>query len=193
MQTHRLNWQNIHQFGGLWLEHHRLRYENFVARQGWDIPNFDRLEWDQYDTPRAQYIIVEHNHTCAAACRLVSTEHPYMIEEVFSHLLPYDLPKTDRVWEATRFVVDADLSPDLRAMALQQLIIGVQQFGLDYQLDRFLGLMPIPIFKMALMRNGVEVDIHTDTAALIDGKRTATGDIYISQATIDRLQGRLAA
>jgi|GEM_PF-4883451 len=192
MRAHLVNWQNIHKKGDLWIKHHQLRYDAFVDRQHWTVPSHEKLEWDQYDTPRAQYVLIEHNNACVAACRLISTIYPYMIEEVFPNFLPYEVPKTESVWETTRFVVDASLTPDLRRVALGELIIAVQQFGLDHNLDRFVAVMAVPMFKRALVRNGVDLDIHVDRACLIDNKNTTAADVYISQATIDYIRENIS-
>ena len=193
MQSHIINWVNIHLKGDLWAQHHRLRYQSFVDRQGWNVPNHIQMEWDQYDNPRATYILIEENGQCLACCRLVSSTHPYMIEEIFPDLLPYAPPKVNHIWEASRIAVAQHIPANQRQTALQGLIIAIQQFGLDNGIDKYLGLMPMAIFKRTLIRNGVRVDIHKDHAKDIDGKLTAIADIYVDQVTIDFLRNKVAA
>lgn len=187
MDAHVITWSNAHQFGDLWAQSHRLRHEAFIARQGWDVPAYAGMEWDQYDNPRASYIVIADEGRCVGVCRLVQTIHPYMIEEVFSGNLPYPAPKRPDVWEATRFTVAADLPPDRRDQALKRLIVGVQRFGIDHQVDHFLGLMPVAIWRRTLERNHVQLDIHTATATRIDGVMTATAEIAVDHATIQAL------
>ncbi len=193
MKTDILSWSNLHLKGDLWIQHHGLRYQSFVDRQGWEVPSHDQLEWDQYDNPRAIYILISEQGRCLACCRLISTIHPYMIEEVFPDFLPYAPPKKPNVWEASRIAVDSSLTAVKRNQALQELILAIQQFGIDQGIDKYLGLMPIAIFKKTLIRNGVRVRIHEAQAKAIDGKKTAVADIFVDQKTIDYLSGHKAA
>jgi N-acyl-L-homoserine lactone synthetase len=193
MRAVQITWATIHQHGDLWLQSHQLRHEAFVERLNYQVPSHDGLEWDQYDTPRATYIVIEDGGRCAAVCRLVPTTAPYMLEELFPELLPYAPPKRPDVWEASRIAVASHLPAARRDLALKALIVGVQRFGLDHDLSHYLGLMPVPIFKRTLIRHGVEVRIMSDHARAIDGIVTAAGEIGVHAATIERLAPVLAA
>nr|ABD97989.1 autoinducer synthase AlpI [Azospirillum lipoferum] len=174
------------------IQSHQLRHQAFVDRLRYAVPSHDGLEWDQYDTPRASYIVVEHDGRCAAVCRLVPTTAPYMLEELFPQLLPYAPPKSADIWEATRIAVDAALPAPARDAALRALIVGVQRFGLENGIRHFLGLMPVAIFKRTLVRNGVTVRILDAAAQPIDGIATAAGEILVDPATVERLAPSMA-
>lgn len=193
MQTHVITWKTIPNHSRLWVQSHELRHAAFVARLGYDVPSHDGMEWDQYDTPRAAYIVVEHRGVCAGVCRLVPTTAPYMIKEIFPSLLPYQPPEDERVWEASRIAVDTRLPGPEREQALKSLIVGVQRFGLDHGLTHFLGLMPVAIFRRTLVRHGVRVNIMAGAAQAVDGIPTATGEIIVDQGTVDRLMPVLAS
>lgn len=193
METVVITWKTIPAYSELWLQSHQLRHAAFVGRLGYDVPSHDGIEWDQYDTPRAAYIVVADQGQCVGVCRLVPTVAPYMIEEIFPQLLPYDPPKTADVWEASRIAVDAAAPVATRDAALKALIVGVQRFGLAHGVRHFLGLMPVAIFKRTLIRHGVGVNILTSTAQAIDGITTTTGEILVDAATIERLAPTLAA
>lgn len=192
MNTVVITWKTIHKHGELWMQSHQLRHAAFVDRLQYNVPSHDGLEWDQYDTPRARYIVIEHAGRCAAVCRLVPTTAPYMLEELFPQLLPYAAPKAADVWEATRIAVDSALPPAERDAALKALIVGVQRFGLEHGIRHFLGLMPVAIFRRTLIRHGVAVNILVDTAQPIDGVPTAAGEILVDAATVARLAPTLA-
>ncbi|MGY0794324.1 acyl-homoserine-lactone synthase [Azospirillum argentinense] len=187
METFTICWATVATHGDLWVQSHRLRHQAFIARLAYDVPSADGLEYDQFDTPSARYIVVAHQGCCVGVCRLVPSLSPYMLETVFPQLLPYDPPKRPDVWEASRITIDAMLPAAEREAALKALIVGVQQFGLDHGVKHFLGLMPVPIFKRTLMRNGVAVNILTERAQAIDGVTTAAGEILVDRATIERL------
>ena len=192
MNTLVISWKSIPKHADLWLQSHQLRCRAFVDRLGYDVPSHDGIEWDQFDTPRASYIVIEQDGRCAAVCRLVPTEAPYMLKDVFPELLPYAPPARPDVWEASRIAVDAALPAAQRDAALKALIVGVQRFGLEHGIQHFLGLMPVPIFKRTLMRHGVRVNILTETAQAIDGITTAAGEILVDPATVERLAPTLA-
>ena len=52
-----LNWESAHLHGRAWISHHRLRYRIFVERRGWRLSAHHGLEWDEYDNPRATYVL----------------------------------------------------------------------------------------------------------------------------------------
>lgn len=192
MNTHVIRWKTIPAHSELWLQSHQLRHQAFVSRLGYDVPSHDGLEWDQFDTPRASYIVIEHDGRCAAVCRLVPTTSPYMLRDVFPELLPYDPPAAPDIWEASRIAVDAALPAATRDAALKTLIVGVQRFGLEHGIRHFLGLMPVAIFRRTLIRHGVGVNILTGAARPIDGIATAAGEILVDPATVERLVPALA-
>jgi len=192
MNTLVITWKTIPKHGELWLQSHQLRHQAFVDRLGYDVPSHDGLEWDQFDTPRAAYIVVEDGGRCAAVCRLVPTCAPYMLETVFPELLPYAPPKQADVWEASRIAVDATLPALARDSALKALIVGVQRFGLEHGIRHYLGLMPVPIFRRTLMRHGVRVNILVERTQAIDGIMTAAGEILVDAATVEHLAPTLA-
>lgn len=187
MQTFTITWKNAHRHGELWLQSHQLRHAAFIDRLNYAVWAHDGLEWDQFDTPFAHYIVVEHGGACAAVCRLVPTTAPYMLRDVFPQFLPYEPPQQPDIWEASRIAVDQTLPAATREAALKALIVGVQRAGLDRGVRHFLGLMPVPIFKRTLIRHGVEVKILSERVADVDKRATAAGEILVSQSTIDRL------
>lgn len=192
MQIRVITWKTIPAYSGLWLQSHELRHQAFVDRLGYDVPSHDGLEWDQFDTPRASYIVIEAGGRCVGVCRLVPTTSPYMLKDIFPTLLPYAPPEQADVWEATRITVDATLHAAARDAALKALIVGVQRFGLEHGIRHFLGLMPIPIFRRTLIKHGVNVNILVASAKKIDGITTAAGEILVEAATVERLAPILA-
>ncbi len=52
-----LSWETAHLHGETWISHHRLRHRLFVERQGWEIPTYRGMEYDEFDTPAAQYLL----------------------------------------------------------------------------------------------------------------------------------------
>ena len=90
-------------------EQHRLRHECIVQRQSWNVPTIRNMEYDQYDNPAASYLVWRDNTGKArGSSRLYPTDRPYMVQEVFPQLVSnISMPKSQRIWEGTRFCVDS--------------------------------------------------------------------------------------
>jgi acyl homoserine lactone synthase len=90
---------------------HRLRYEVFHDRLGWDVqPSADRLEIDVFDSlDRVHYIVAKSPHGHIDACwRLLPSLGPYMLKDIFSNLLHGQVaPAASDVWELSRFAISA--------------------------------------------------------------------------------------
>lgn len=192
MQTAVITWRNIHEYGDLWLQHHQLRYREFITRQHWHVPHHEDLEWDAYDTPRAFYVLVVDDGKVVATTRLISTEQPYMLADLWPELLNNQLPHDPYIWEASRFAVDHRLPAPKRQAALRSLILAVQLFGSQRNIKNYLGVMPIWIYERVLRRNHCLVDVIGDGVE-INGVRTAAAKIWVNQATVDKLSGRVGA
>lgn len=112
----------MHLHGAAFYDFLRLRKRFFIDSLGWTIPTDGIVEMDQYDTPLAQYSLVEDGGKIigGARCQPVdSTWGPYscMIKDAARGLLediPSDLFKpnmsTPTNWEGTRLVVSDDVT-----------------------------------------------------------------------------------
>src|SRR4029450_11532791 len=52
-----VDWETAHLYGRAWISHHQLRYRVFAERRHWDVPSHNDLEYDQFDTPAAKYLV----------------------------------------------------------------------------------------------------------------------------------------
>jgi N-acyl-L-homoserine lactone synthetase len=158
MRTIALTWETAHQHGQAWISHHRLRYRMFVERQRWNVPSYRQLEYDQFDTPAATYILVvdDQNRTLGTT-RLIPTTRPYMVETLWPDLVDTALPHLPSIWEASRFGCDRDLDALNRRQVIAYLIQSCQEFGLLNDIKRYLGVMPTWIFKHVIAAHGCPV------------------------------------
>lgn len=186
-----VTWETAHLHGETWISHHRLRYRLFVERQGWEIPTYNNMEYDQFDTPAAVYLIWHDDQQQArAVTRLVSTERPYMIQELWPELAGHEpLPSAPDVWEASRFGVDRDLDPKVRNRALGELIVGCLEYGLLHDIKYYLCVMPVWILKGILMRSGVALDF-LDKPVHMDGHDIAAARITITPKVLAEARRR---
>ncbi|NPV20063.1 acyl-homoserine-lactone synthase [Bradyrhizobium aeschynomenes] len=158
MRTLSIRWDNIHRHGEAWISHHRLRYRMFVERQGWSVPHYRCMEYDEFDTPAATYILVVDEHDQAlGTARLIPTTRPYMVKSLWPDLVEGSLPHSDEVWEASRFGCDRALSAGGRRRVIGQLIQACQEFGLANGISSYLGVMPSWIFKNVIAAHGCPV------------------------------------
>jgi acyl homoserine lactone synthase len=155
-----LNWETAHLHGERWISHHRLRYQLFVERQGWDIPSYRGMEHDEFDTPAAQYLLWldDQDHTRGVA-RLLPTTRPYMVMKLWPDLIPGELPESDRVWEATRFGVDHKLHAATRRRAIPEFLCAMQEFGIAHGIRRYLVVMSKRLLKCVVVRAGWPVTV----------------------------------
>lgn len=120
------------------LEMHRHRKEVFIDEMGWELFSHDGYEIDGYDTPHAIYLI-----TCAqsfspvfASARLLPTTGPHLLGDVFGHLCEGGPPRSDRIWEASRFC-PAPQTPkgEPRRALLGGVIAGILETGLLFGVE----------------------------------------------------------
>lgn len=81
------------------------RHQVFVERLGWQLPTDGQRETDDYDRPDTIYVVAENAAGDISGCaRLIPTDKPYMLADVFPHLLNgTQLPRSPEVWELSRF------------------------------------------------------------------------------------------
>lgn len=99
------------------------RYKVFVKHLGWELPQCDDgTERDQFDTANTVYAWVRDaaGHVCGCA-RLLPTTGPYLLEQVFPHLLDgAPAPHSPRVWELSRYTTELVRGEDDCAAAAQE-------------------------------------------------------------------------
>jgi acyl homoserine lactone synthase len=184
-----ITWETAHLYGDAWASHHRLRYKLFVERQQWDVPNFNQLEYDQYDTPAAVYLLWRDNGgSVRATTRLVPTSRPYMLQEVFPELAASGpLPNSPDIWEATRIGVDRDMEPGMRTRAAAELIAGCLEYGLRNNIGRYVFVMPMAIIKSLLIRAGCS-PVLLGEPKRIGRQLTAAAEIVITSQQLERVR-----
>jgi len=173
-----ISWETAHLHGEAWISHHRLRHRVFVDRLGWQVPSYRGLEYDQFDTPAATYVVwLDGERLARGAARLIPTTQPYMVKALWPELIDGDLPQTDQIWEATRFVCDRNFNSETRRRIVAELICGCQEFGIARGISRYLGVMPVGIFRHVIAAAGCPVTLlgppkrmgnHDIVAAYID-------------------------
>lgn len=83
----------------------KYRNKLFVTTLGWQLKTKNGMELDQFDRPDTVYVISQDADGEVNGCaRLLPTNRPYLLGEVFPQLLNgLPPPSTPDVWELSRF------------------------------------------------------------------------------------------
>ncbi len=167
-------------------EQHKLRYKSIVKRQEWEVPYIRGMEYDSYDTPAAHYLINRDSKGHATGVsRLCSTARPYMLEEHFPHLITKtNIPKSDNIWETTRFCVDSTLPPDQRKHILHKLVIGHLEFAIERQIENIIAVTYPRFWRTIFINSGWPVEWLGDTHKSKEGFKMIAGNLRVSEEVL---------
>jgi N-acyl-L-homoserine lactone synthetase len=171
-------------------EQHRLRHKCIVRRQSWNVPAIRNMEYDQYDNPAAYYIVWrDRDGRAYGSSRLYPTDRPYMLEEVFPHLVTNTkLPKSAEIWEGSRFCVDESLSPRMRKRIAQELVIGYLEFALDQGITGIAGVMYPAYCRNIFIRNGWDIEWLGEPGKSQEGYKIVAGMLPVSKLVLEKVR-----
>lgn len=183
--------ENSHLFGNALASQHRLRHRVFVERQQWEIPSYRGMEYDQYDTPAAHYLVWRDDAgEVRGVSRLSPTDRPYMLAEQWPDMVSKcELPRSAQVWEGTRFGIDRDLDPALRKRILGELVVAYLEFGLRNDITHMIGVMPTLIWRAVFVNNDWRPEFLGDMRKLAIDKVVA-GRVEVSAANLARVRAK---
>ncbi|MAM26101.1 MAG: N-acyl-L-homoserine lactone synthetase [Rhodobacteraceae bacterium] len=179
-----LSMTNMHNHGELFVNFMRARREVFIQSKGWDLPEVDGMEFDQYDTPRARWIVLHEYGEVLGGVRLTPTtsqcgQYSYMIRDAQQGLIdtiPRDVlffkaPVNPTVWEATRLFLAPSI-PSQRRMELQRLLLArMATAAAEMNASHVIGIVPA-VFSRWMTRLGVMSAVPVGPVLNIDGDRT---------------------
>lgn len=180
---------NAHLFGNALASMFRLRYRVFVQKEGWNVPVWRDMEYDQYDTPAAHYLVWrDQRGVVRGMSRLGPTDRPYMLKDIWPGMVTEgELPASPLVWEGTRFAVDADLPAATRRQVIAELVAAYAEFGLANGLTHFIGIMPPVVWRVVFRSNGWTPEFLGEPY-LIDGERILPGRIAVTPEAVERVR-----
>ncbi|MDA9008381.1 hypothetical protein N9K16_00315 [Alphaproteobacteria bacterium] len=194
MFTKVISWAHAAKDGDLWVSMHRLRQQEFIERLAYDVCSDDGLEYDQYDTPAARYVVAYNNRRrVLGTIRLLPTLKPFMLKDLWPELLPADFQPSTEEWEASRIVVNSAEKLSTRNETILRLLLEAQHFGIENNIQNYLGVMYPAIWKAAIVKNGCTA---VKIAQTMDGERVLeSSHVPISRSIYHcvnaRLQGQL--
>jgi N-acyl-L-homoserine lactone synthetase len=173
-----------------------LRHRVFVQRLGWtmDLATTSKgLEYDRFDTADATYILVcDADDQVAAGLRLLKTTAPCILFDCFPDLLAGPMPRSDRVMEVTRFVVDPVMARREEGPALvTRLLWGLFSYGLREGLDAFVSVS-YAAMERKLRACGCRFR-RLGAPRLVDGRLVVALAFDITEAVVAAIASRLTA
>jgi N-acyl-L-homoserine lactone synthetase len=173
----------------LLISQHLLRHQAIIERQAWDVPTFQSMEYDQFDNLAATYIIWSDTQGVArGTARLCTTARPYMLKEVFSHLVDGELPSTDKILEGSRFCVDKTMHPNVRQKIQRELVYGYLEYALAHNCKAIIGVMHPVYWRGLFAKNGWPVEPLGHVHKVDDGKDALAGSLNITVHTLADVQ-----
>jgi acyl homoserine lactone synthase len=146
----------------------RLRHQVFVERQRYEVPTLRGMEWDQFDTPAAVYLVWRDDEGAPrAVARLIPTTFPYMIRELWPDMVAgADLPSQPDVWELSRLGVDRTLPAEQRQRAIGEMMCAIGEFALLNGIGAYLLVTSPFLLKGAIIDAGWNAEILGETKQL---------------------------
>lgn len=142
---------------------HRLRYEVFAKKLGWDVETANEMERDRYDDlPNVVYVLAKDpaDELVSACWRILPTTGPYMLRDTFPELLHgQPAPEADDCWELSRFAVAT--SPSSTANGIfgplsKALMVESARFATARGINRYV-TVTTPIMERMLKHQGLHI------------------------------------
>lgn len=134
--------KSAHLFGDALASQARLRHRAFVERRGLIHSSYDGMEYDEFDTPAAVYLVWRDAALVVRGLIRVSpTTMPYMLKSYWPFLCQdRDLPQSFDVWEMTRVCVDHKFEPEFRKRIIPELLCALEEFCLGNGIKTIVGV-----------------------------------------------------
>jgi acyl homoserine lactone synthase/acyl-homoserine lactone synthase len=121
----------------------------FVDLLGWDLPVLDgTFELDQFDDDEALYLIItQEDGAHLASARLLRTDRPHLLADVFAHLCEVAIPSGPDVREITRFCLDPRPRASERRQARDCLVKALVEHALEHGITDYTGVASVGWFE----------------------------------------------
>jgi len=175
---------------------YKLRHTVFAERLKWTSLNSYRREIDLYDVLKPVYLICRDPAGDVVGCwRLLPTTGPYMLKDIFSHLLEgAAAPEQPDVWEISRFAIDPHWrdynSLGAVGSVVGQMLLDLFDFSEANGITRIVAASDIR-FDRILKRAGLTTT-HYGPPVLMENSFAVAGWADITPENRERIETRLA-
>ncbi|MER9026127.1 GNAT family N-acetyltransferase [Mesorhizobium sp. M0815] len=182
---------------------HRLRYRVFRDRLHWDVSVSGDMEIDAYDALNPTYILAVGDKGSVVGCaRLLPTMGPTMLANTFPGLLGSNpAPRSERMFESSRFCVDTEASDAVAATGLRDatfsLLAGILEWGLSKDQEAVVTVTDVR-FERILRRAGWPLErfappLQIDDTKALAGQLAISESALLSVRKIGQIQGPVLA
>lgn len=164
------------------------RKEVFIDLLKWDLPVLaGAYELDQFDDPDAEYLIlVDGRGRHRASARLLRTDRPHLLGDLYPHLCDGPVPTGPSVREITRFCLDRNQTTSERRSARNQLVTALAEHALRTGITDYTGVAELSWLTQVLRFGWQCMPLGR---VVREGSRSLAGlHIHIDDRTIDGLQ-----
>lgn len=174
---------------------YKLRHTVFSERLKWTSLTPDGRERDIYDRLNPVYLICRNPNGDVIGCwRLLPTVGPYMLKDIFAHLLHgHAAPESEDCWEISRFAIDPALRDYTSLGAIGQVVgdmlIELFNFAERYGIRRIVAASDIR-FDRILQRAGLETQ-YFGPHVRMENSSAVAGWADISPENRARIEARL--
>jgi acyl homoserine lactone synthase/acyl-homoserine lactone synthase len=164
------------------------RKEVFVDLLKWDLPVLaGAYELDQFDDPDAEYLIlIDAAGRHRASTRLLRTDRPHLLGDLYPHLCDGPVPSGPSVREITRFCLDRNQTASERRSARNQLVTALAEHALRRGITDYTGVAELAWLTQILRFGWQCMPLGR---VVREGSRSLAGlHIRIDDRTIDGLK-----
>lgn len=186
----RVTYENLDKYGRAFYAQFCLRNRCFIERQNYNVLQYKGMEFDQYDTPAAVYLVALSPDGEAWGCsRLTPVSLGSMLKDLWPHLVdrPADVFRPG-VWEGTRFCVDKTLAVEVRQRVCRELVVGYFEAGLAAGMQKIIGVMPPFILRSVFRRAGCTYQLLGPKARIESGDIVAAASMDITAEALLRVR-----
>lgn len=150
-----LSTRTIHEHGPLFTQYLELRKSIFLDQLKWNVSESDGMEFDQYDTPFARWVIIRDQDQILGSVRMLPTTarcgvYSYMLRDaqlgilsdIPQDVLYFNAPVEHSVWEATRFFINKSVPAANRLSIQAELFRSMSQTAMANGAGHVLGIVP---------------------------------------------------
>lgn len=175
----------------------RYRHRVFVEKLGWQLRCENALEYDQFDRDDTVYVVAHNEeHEVVGTARLLPTTRPYLLGEIFPHLLRgLPVPRSPDVWELSRFAaVDfSTMGGSALAQFSSPIAVGLLQASLEcaagHGAKRFITVSPLGVERLLRIAGFKAHRLAPPT--LVDGNPVFACSISCEQTSLPVVEDQL--